>query len=164
MIRRACYMMSYVAFESFNAFSFLSRFPYVPDFPQFSRVLFRTKRAIRYIYGNNRQLEITLNTMFWSGRSKFLTYPRNFKIPNEICSRSSVQFCSQFLGKRIFACVKKKILQKIMEMLWIKKCIKNYKSFFKNSTFQQNFRSTAFTTINGVYCARRNDTVSFLDQ
>lgn len=136
MIRRACYMMSYVAFESFNAFSFLSRFPYVPDFPQFSRVLFRTKRAIRYIYGNNRQLEITLN-YYVLERTLEISYISS-KFQNTEWNLFPIVWLVLFIiyGKKDL-CMreKKKILQKIMEMLWIKKCIKNYKSFFKNSTF-----------------------------
>lgn len=52
----------------------------------------------------------------------------------------------------------------LMEVLWIKKCIKNYKSLFNILHSSKIFSSTAFTTINGVYRARRNDTVSFLDQ
>lgn len=44
MIRRACYMMSYVAFESFTAFSFLYDGPCVLDFPNFRA----SQRTVQY--------------------------------------------------------------------------------------------------------------------
>lgn len=59
---------------------------------------------------------------------------------------------------------KKGFSYSLMEVLWVKKCIKNYKSLFNILHSSKIFSSTAFTTINGVYRARRNDTVSFLDQ
>lgn len=124
MIRRACYMMSYVAFESFNAFSFLcdSRTSWI--FPIFARPL---KRTIRYIHGNNRH-EIARRPLEHV-RHFLHIYTSNDLFVN-LCRHGSLLFPSKIRGE----------------------------SF---SLFSQNFRnhfwqrSTAFTTINGVYCGHR---------
>lgn len=128
MIRRACYMMSYVAFESFNAFSFLSHDSRTSRiFPNF-RASF-LERSVQYAtfmviiaignYVEYYVLERTLEISYIS--SKFRNTESNlFPIIRLILF---VIYGKKDLWK------KKRILQKIMETDEKERCIKSYKKF-----------------------------------
>lgn len=115
MIRRACYMMSYVAFESFNAFSFLSHDSRTSRiFPNF-RASF-LERSVQYA---TFMVIIAIGNYVWILR--FGADARNFLHILEI-SKYRIKFVPDHptsfvrnLWKKESLKKKKRILQKIME-------------------------------------------------